>query len=253
VLCGLFLGALGQRAAEWAPAVAALALLTILTGSLLALPQTRLRRLLAYSGVAHAGYILLALSTGTREGATMILFYLVAYVATNTGIFLIAHAMAANGDGEEIDGLGGLARRSPALAFALMIFVLSLAGIPFVAGFWAKLYVFIAAWNAGMHGLVAAGAVLSVVALFFYMRIARAAYMAEPRSAEPIHIARPLQMAIAGCLAAVIGIGAWPSPLLEASSRAASAFLGTTPPAVAMGIRAGRALGANDLSPSRQR
>lgn len=238
VLCGLFLGALGHRAAEWAPAVAAIALITIVTGSLMALPQTRLRRLLAYSGVAHAGYILLALSTGSVEGATMILFYLVAYVATNTGIFLIAHAMAANGDGEDVEGLNGLARRSPALAFALMVFVLSLAGIPFVAGFWAKLYVFIAAWNAGMHWLVAAGAVLSVVALFFYMRIARAAYMNEPTKAGPVRIAPPLQLAIAGCLCAVLAIGAWPAPLLEASSRAAGAFFTPSPAALAIGTRA---------------
>jgi NADH-quinone oxidoreductase subunit N len=233
-LCGLFLSGLGHRTSEWAPAVAALAALTIVTGSLLALPQTRLRRLLAYSGVAHAGYILLALSTGSAEGAAMILFYLVAYVATNTGVFLIAHAMAANGDGEDVEGLSGIAQRSPALGFALMIFLLSLAGIPFVAGFWAKLYVFIAAWNAGMHWLVAAGALLSVVALFFYMRLARAAYMAEPRNAEPIRIARPLQVAIAGCLVAVLVIGVWPSPLLEASSRAAASLFASAP-AVALG------------------
>src|SRR5208282_4768223 len=134
-------------------------------GNLLALPQTDLRRVLGYSGIAQMGYVLLALTAGDAFGLGMTLFFLAAYVVTNLGAFLIVHTTARAGGGCGFDGLAGLSKRSPWLAASFLCFLLSLAGIPFVVGFWAKLYVFLAAWRAGLFGLVGAGIVLAVVGL----------------------------------------------------------------------------------------
>jgi len=230
-LCAVFISALGGLHADWAPAVGGLALLTLAVGSLLAIPQTNVRRMLAYSGVAHVGYMLIAFSAGTAKGLAMVLFYAVAYVATNMGAFLVAHAVSADSGDDGTTGLKGLHRRSPGLAFALLAFLLSLAGIPFVSGFWAKVYVFVAAWQAGLHGLVAAGALVSVVALFFYLQLARAAYLDESTETKPVRVAPGLAAAIIACLVAVVGVGAWPGPLLEAASSAAESFYAPGPTA----------------------
>jgi NADH-quinone oxidoreductase subunit N len=219
-LCSVFLPGFYGLRAQWSPAVAALALLTMAVGSLLALPQKNVRRILAYSGVAHVGYMLLALATGTVAGVTMLLFYGAIYVATTAGVFLVAHAVASESGDDSSEGLRGLNNRSPWLALSLLVFLLSLAGIPFVAGFWAKIYVFVAAWNAGFHGLVAAGVLLSILALFFYLQLARVAYFQQPLHSEPVRVAPGLGAAILACLVAVIGIGLWPAPLLNAAAGA---------------------------------
>ncbi len=238
-MCAVFVSGLGARASSWAPAMAGLAFATMLVGSLLAIPQTNVRRLLAYSGVAHVGYMLLAFAAGTVNGLAMVLFYAVAYVATNVGAFLVAHAVAADSGDESASGMRGLARRSPWLAVSLLVFLLSLAGIPFVAGFWAKLYVFVAAWQAGLHFIVVTGAVLSVVALFFYLQLARSAYMEEPATPAPVRVAPGLKLAIIACLVAVVGIGAYPGPLLEAASHAAARFY-ASPPVASLTLNAPR-------------
>ncbi len=224
-LCALFLCGFGGVSASWQPAVEGLALVTMAVGSLLAIPQHNLRRLLAYSGVAQVGYLLIAFATGTAGGVAMVLFFAVTYVATNAGIFLVAHAVAVDTGDETDAGLKGLAGRSPWLALALLAFLLSLAGIPFVAGFWAKLYVFLIAWQAGLYWLVAAGASLSVVSLFFYLLLARAAYLVEPTNKTPARVAPGLRVAIIACLIAVVGIGLYPAPLLDAAQAAAQSFL----------------------------
>ncbi len=110
------------------------------------------------------------------------------------------------------------------LALAMLLFLLSLAGIPFVVGFWGKLYVFIAAWHAGFGWLVIVGAVLAVVALFYYLQVARAMYINPAREERPIALSRSLKLAIAICITFVVGMGAWPNPFVEATSEAARHF-----------------------------
>ena len=116
--------------------------------------------------------------------------------------------------------LAGLARRSPWLGAALLAFLLSLAGIPFVIGFWTKLDVFLAAYRAGLGWLVGLGVTMAVVSLFFYLRVARAAYMGEPETQAPPRLRAPLGAAILICLAAIIGLGLWPGPLHDAAASA---------------------------------
>jgi NADH-quinone oxidoreductase subunit N len=156
----------------------------------------------------------------------MVLFFLTAYLFTNLGAFLVLHAVAeSEGGGFALDDLAGLAKRSPGLAAALLCFVLSLAGIPFVVGFWAKLYVLLAAWRAGLFVLVLAAIVLAVLGLFYYLRILSAAYMKEGEDRAAPKPGRALGLAIALCVAAVIGLGLWPSPLVENAAHAASALV----------------------------
>lgn len=217
----VLLGAAPALRATWTPAILAMAAATLLVGTFLAVPQENLKRLLAYSGVAHAGFLLLGLGSGA-PALGLVLFYVAAYTVTNAGVFLVAHAVAASdGRGEGLASYAGLARRKPWLALALLLFLLSLAGIPFVAGFWAKVYIFLAAARAGLWPLVALGALLSVVALFAYLRVAREAYLAAPASPKPLAVPRALAAAIVLCLLAIVALGLAPGPLVDAAMTAA--------------------------------
>jgi NADH-quinone oxidoreductase subunit N len=224
-LAQIFLFGLAAHRAQWLPALGMLAFLSMAVGNLLALPQTDLRRLLGYSGIAQMGYVLVGVAANDVFGVAMVLFFLASYLFTNLGAFLVVHAAAEAGGGFGFEGLGGLAKRSPALAATLLCFVLSLAGIPFVVGFWAKLYVLLAAWHAGLFALVIAAIVLAVLGLFYYLRILRAAYMTDGGALPAPKMGRPLGAAIAVCLVAVIGLGVWPTPLIDSTTQAAQALL----------------------------
>ncbi len=225
VLATIFVFGFGAHRATWVPPLALFAFLSMAVGNLLALAQTDLRRLLGYSGIAQMGTMLLALAAGGTFGVATMLFFLAAYLVTNLGAFLVVHATAEAGGGFGLSGLSGLARRSPALAAALLAFLLSLAGIPFAVGFWAKLYVLLAAWRAGFAGLVVAALVLAVLGLFYYLRVLSAAYMGEGPDLPAPRPRAPLALAVALCLVGVVGLGAWPGPLVDAATRAASALV----------------------------
>ncbi len=224
-LVQLLFAADGALLSEVALILVALATATLVAGNFLALNQSNVKRLLGYSGVAHMGFLLMAISTGNELGLQMLLFYLLAYLFTNVGAFLVVHAVAKGGGDDSVASFDGLGRRSGWLGFAMLIFLLSLAGIPFVVGFWAKLYVFIAAWTAGLGWLVVLGAVLSVLALFYYLRVARAMFMNPPVSTEPLTVEWRTNLAIALCLLFVIGMGLMPRPFVDAAGMAAKAFL----------------------------
>ncbi|MCK6447652.1 MAG: NADH-quinone oxidoreductase subunit N [Planctomycetes bacterium] len=210
----------------WAPAIVVISIASMAVGNLFALPQTDARRLLGFSGIAQIGYVLIALAAATEQGLAMALFFIAAYVFTNLGLFLVVHAAAQDMGGHGIAEMSGLSRRSPWLGGALLVFLLSLAGIPFVIGFWAKLFVFLEAYRAGLVVPVIVGIVLAVVGLFYYLSVARQTFMAEGKSDEKIHAGAPLSAAIAVCLLAVVVLGLWPGPLVESANAAAAAFLG---------------------------
>src|SRR5439155_1178108 len=196
---------MGDRAATWVPIAAGLAALTIVAGNLMALPQQNTKRLLAYSGIAHIGYMLVGFSAASAAGVAMVLFYLVAYVFANMGAFLVVEAIARSEGSESTAAFRGLAQRSPLLALAMLIFLLSLGGIPFVAGFWAKLYVFWAAAAMGLYWLVLLGAVLTVVALFYYLLVAKRMYIEPPDpSAGRIQLSGTLALAVVLCALDVV-------------------------------------------------
>lgn len=214
-----------QHVAVWGPALAVVGGASMVVGNVFALPQTDARRLLGFSGVAQIGAVLLGIAANTQEGLAMALFFISTYVFTNLGAFLVVHAAAQSSGGHEVSMLAGLSRRSPWLGAALLVFLLSLAGIPFVVGFWAKLFVFLAAWRAGLSGLVILAVVVAVLGLFYYLSVARSTFMAEGTSTEPIRAGLGVKVSIVVCLLAVVGLGLWPRPLVDEATRAASAFM----------------------------
>jgi NADH-quinone oxidoreductase subunit N len=210
----------GTAGAMWVPVLAALAGLTILAGNLMAIPQQHVKRLLAYSGVAHIGYMLIGVAAMSPNGAGMVLFYLVAYLFGNMGAFLVVQAVAAGEGTDAMGGYRGLAQRSPVLALSMLVFLLSLGGIPFVAGFWAKLFIFQAAIDRQMYGLVLLGAVLTIVALYYYLVLASRMYIDPPEKAERIRLTAPLFLAILICAVGVVVMGLYPEPWVRAALRA---------------------------------
>lgn len=213
---------LGGEAEAWGPMAAALATLTIIAGNLMALPQQNAKRLLAYSGIAHIGYMLVGIAAASAAGTAMVLFYLVAYVFGNMGAFLVVEAVARSESSENVSAFRGLAQRSPLLALAMLLFLLSLGGIPFVAGFWAKLYVFWAAAQRGLYWLVMVGAVLTVVALFYYLLIARKMYIEAPVTTGRIRVEPSLALSVLLCVLGIVVFGVYPKPLVMAALRVAA-------------------------------
>jgi len=222
VIFRLYLEGMGDRVLFWVPAAAGLATVTVIGGNLMALPQQNVKRLLAYSGVAHIGYMLIGFAAVSANGLAMMLFYLVAYLFGNMGAFLVVEAVAQSEGSEAMTAYRGLAQRSPILALCMLLFLLSLGGIPFVAGFWAKLYVFWAAAEQGLYWLVLVGAVLTVVALFYYLMIAKRMYIDAPERRDPIAVAPLLSFCIFLCVLGVVVVGLYPKPLVGAALRAAT-------------------------------
>jgi NADH-quinone oxidoreductase subunit N len=163
-----------------------LAALTMLVGNVMAVIQNNVKRLLAYSSIAHTGYMLVAFATGTPEAWTAVLFYLFVYVFMTLGVFSVVASLSQGGrEWRSVDDFSGLASRRPALAALMTLFLLSLAGIPGTAGFMAKFYLFVAAVNADQIFLVLILVATSLVSVFYYLRLPIAMYMREPRD-EPV-------------------------------------------------------------------
>jgi NADH-quinone oxidoreductase subunit N len=217
----VFVEGAGDRAAVWMPVAATLGALTMIAGNLMALPQTNVKRLLAYSGIAHIGYMLLGVAAMSPLGVAVVLFYLVAYVFSNMGAFLVVEAVGQSEGSVGLTAFRGLAQRSPLLALAMLLFLLSLGGIPFVVGFWAKLYVFWAAAEAGLYVLVGLGAVLTVVALFYYLTVAKQMYIDAPVTTAPVAVPAALGVVVLLSALAVVLLGLYPRPLVETALRAA--------------------------------
>ena len=218
---------------SWMAPLAALAVLTMTLGNLSAIAQTDIKRMLAYSSIAHAGYILVGVVAANTAGATGILFYLLAYALMNVGAFATAIVVGRRGEpGVEIADYAGLASRRPFLAAAMAIFMLSLAGVPPLAGFMGKFYLFSAAVQADLTWLAIIGVLNSVLSVFFYLRVIVVMYMAENLANEaeepkPLSLSWPLGIAVALAALGVVALGLWPSPLLDMAQRAIGALLGT--------------------------
>jgi NADH-quinone oxidoreductase subunit N len=221
VIFRLYVEGVGESALFWIPAAAALASITIVAGNLMAIPQSNIKRLLAYSGIAHIGYLLMGLAAMNVSGVAMMLFYLVAYLFGNMGAFFVVQAVADAENSDAIDSYRGLARRSPALALSLLVFLLSLGGIPFLAGFWAKLFIFWALIERGTYWLVFVGAVATVIALYYYLVVARRMYIDEPQRPDRIPVPGVLLAAILICAVGVVVMGAYPGPWVDAVQKAA--------------------------------
>jgi NADH-quinone oxidoreductase subunit N len=221
VIFRLYLEGASGAALVWVPLASALAALTIVAGNLMAIPQTNVKRMLAYSGVAHIGYMLMGLAAISASGVGMVLFYLVAYLFGNMGAFLVVQAVGASEGSESMTAYRGLAQRSPVLALSLLVFLLSLGGIPFVAGFWAKLFIFRAVVDQHMYGLALLGAVATIVALYYYLVLGRRMYVEEPEIKTPVVVPTPLFLAILICAIGTVVMGIYPEPWVQSVMEAA--------------------------------
>ena len=217
---------LGEGLAGWAdlwlPPLLLLAVVTLVVGNLTAITQPDARRLLALSGVGHMGLMLLALITGGTDGNAALMFYALGYVVTNMGAFLVVGAVVDRRGSGDLSALDGLVHTAPGLALAMLIFLFSLGGIPFMVGFWAKLFVFRAAWLGGHATVVVLGVLLAVLALFYYLRLARAIFIEQPQEGDrPVTLAWPDLVALGICGGLTVGLGVVPGPFVGAAVGAA--------------------------------
>lgn len=216
--------------ALWTTLVLVLAAATLLYGNLGALPQTNIKRLMGYSSIGHAGYMLMGVAAVNTLGAGAVLFYLGQYAFTNLCAFLVIIAVTNVTKTDEISGFAGLGRRSPVLGLALFAALMSLAGVPPLSGFFGKFQLFAAVieraqtdWH--YYVLAGIGSVAVVVSLYFYLNVAKAIYLEEPAAgAVPIPVSRPMRAALYFCMAAIIGLGIFQRPLVDAAVKAATVF-----------------------------
>ena len=201
--------------ADWAPVVAGIAALSMLVGAVMAIISDDIRRLLAYSGVAHAGFILTGLAAGS-PGSASVWFYLGVYTVQLVAAFSVISAVGGpDSSGSDLSRYQGLYRRSPVLAVALSVALLGMAGIPLTAGFVAKLGVFIEAWRGGLEWLVVVAVVASAVAIYLYLRVIVAMYMQTPATQSPVAHDRPTAWSLGLATAFTLILGVFPQPLLN--------------------------------------
>ena len=203
------------------------AALSMTLGNIGALVQDNVKRLLAYSSIAHAGYLLVAFAALPNNGIPAAMFYVAAYAAMNVGAFaVISHFGGAGERFITMEDYSGLGRRSPLLAAALTIFLLSLIGIPITGGFFAKFYVFSAALQANLVGLVIIGVLNSAIASYYYLRLVVVMYMREPKGDVPVApIPLGLGTALAISLIATIYLGVLPGRVLDYAGQSVSQLM----------------------------
>jgi NADH-quinone oxidoreductase subunit N len=226
-LLRLFYVALGGARWDWQPMIWVVAILTMAVGAVLALTQSDIKRMLAYSSIAHAGFLLVGF-VGVRDqivaSTSSVLFYLAAYGFATVGAFAVVTLVRdASGEATHLSRWAGLGKRSPLVAGVMTLFLLAFAGIPLTSGFMGKWAVFSAAWQGGAWPLVVVAVVASVVAAFFYVRIIVLMFFSEPAPEGPT-VAVPsvfTSVAVAIGVAATVVLGLLPQPLFELASRAA--------------------------------
>jgi NADH-quinone oxidoreductase subunit N len=226
-LLRVLLLALGDIGREWAPMLSWIAVLTMTVGNVTALLQTNLKRMLAYSSIAHAGYVLIAVVAGGNDGGSAALFYLVVYSLMNLGAFGLLAILGREGEERvQLSDVAGLGFRQPFLALAMTVFMLSLGGIPPTAGFMGKVYVFGVALKAGLVPLVVVGVLNSVVSIYYYLRVTVAMYMQEAQG-EPTTVswAVPSTIAIVVALALTLWWGVQAQALLDQAQRSVLGLL----------------------------
>ena len=192
-----------------------IALLTLLYGNLAALPQSNLKRLLAYSSIAHAGYLLIGVVSFAGEAVS---FYLVAYLLMTLLSFAVLIVVAQQ-TGENIEDFNGLAKRSPFLAFAMLVAMTSLAGVPFTAGFMGKFFIFDAALRHHQTALVVVGVITVACGFYYYLKVVRAMYWEGPANETAVPLSELSRWTMAAMIAGIVFLGVYPQPVLEALKR----------------------------------
>lgn len=212
----IFLGAFADLRTLWAPYVIAAAVLTMTVGNLAAIPQKNVKRLLAYSTISQAGYILVGFAGAPAAGLSAVVFYLLVYTFTNLAAFAVVIAFSAISGSDRLEDYDGLARRQPLLGLAFALALLSLAGIPPLGGFVGKIFLFSAAMQQGYLWLVIVAAVNSVVSLYYYLLVLRRMYISEPAVHRPRGaVSFPLKAVLAASIAGMFVLGIVPGVFMN--------------------------------------
>lgn len=212
----VFLEAFPQVRPDWTALLAVLAVLTMIVGNVVALAQTNVKRMLAYSSIAHAGYALVGVVAGGREGLAAVLLYMMIYLFMNMGAFGVMVLLRSGAvQGDTLRDYYGLARRAPWPAFLMLVFMFSLTGIPPTAGFIGKFYLFLAAVQNGYTYLAIIGLIFSVVSAAYYLRVVMVMYMREPEGDWTLAYSKPLSVALVVSLIGVVLLGITPSFLVH--------------------------------------
>jgi NADH-quinone oxidoreductase subunit N len=228
VILRVFYLAFGELSLDWSALFAVLSAASMTVGNLVAIAQRNIKRMLAYSTIAHAGFIMVgvaAIAARTPAGETAIgpsgvLFYLGAYAVTNLAAFFAIIAISSRTGSDMISSFAGMGRRAPFLALVLAFSMISLLGIPPTAGFMGKLYIFSAAMKSDLAWLVVVGVVNSAVSAYYYLRVVRVMYMAPPETEEPVPVAYAPQAALYITGLGILVLGIFPGPLITAAEKA---------------------------------
>ncbi len=215
-LLRIFLGPLGEARQVWEPMLAVIAVVTLTIGNLAAINQTNIKRLLAYSSISHAGYMLLGLVAGNQTGINGIAVYVMVYTFMNLGAFLVVVALRRQQIiGEDLDDIAGLMHKSPGYAVLMLIFLLSLAGIPPTAGFLGKYYIFLALIQTRHYALAVVATLYVAVAIYYYFKIVRSMFTREEAEKAPVATSFGLRVALGVSGLLTLAIGIYPEPFLR--------------------------------------
>ena len=224
LLLRIFMATIGDLREEWVWMIVLVSALSMTYGNIVAIAQTNIKRLLAYSGIAQIGNVLIGLAAASKMGNDSILFFMMTYLFANIGAFAVVIIFSNLTNSDELVAYDGLSRRSPFLAFALLIFFLSLAGVPPLAGFIGKLYVFAAAMQEGLLTLVVIGVINIVIAMYYYLIVIKRVYVNMPADPSPIPITFPMKLVLGISLGGVFWLGIYPKPFIEISVAATQLF-----------------------------
>jgi NADH-quinone oxidoreductase subunit N len=210
---------------EWRQVIIFLSIASMVLGAVAAIAQENIKRLMAYSSIGHVGYALIGLAAGTADGIRGVLVYLAIYLVMTVGSWAVILCMRRRGRMlEGISDLAGLSQSQPGLALALAIFMFALSGVPPTAGFFAKLYVFLAAINAQLAGLAVIGVVTSVVSAFYYLRVVKVMYFDEPVGSFDRPLTAELKGVVFVTAVVTLFFFLFPGPIVSGAEAAASAL-----------------------------
>jgi len=224
ILLRIFMATVGDIKDEWVWLIVGVSAISMTYGNIVAIAQKNIKRLLAYSGIAQIGNVLIGLAAASKMGGDSVLFYFLTYLFANVGAFAVVIIFSNMTNSDQLEDYDGLSRRSPLLAFALLIFFLSLAGVPPLAGFIGKLYVFAAAMNEGLVALVVIGGINIVISMYYYLVVIKRVYINMPKENTPVPVSFPMRLVLFTAIGGVLFLGIYPKAFIEISVAATNLF-----------------------------
>lgn len=239
ILIRMFYVSLASFKPMWVLLFVVASIFSMTYGNIVAIAQKNIKRLLAYSGIAQIGNIMIGLAAGTKQGSDAIMFFLLTYLFANLGAFAVIIAVSRVLKSDEIEDYNGLNRRSPFLAAAMLLFLLSLAGVPPLAGFIGKIYLFIAAMKEELYTLLIVGLINIVISMYYYLIVVKKMYINEPTDPSPIRASMPIKVAVYVGIAGTVLLGVYPGPFIDWAVSASLMFSNIAGPTAAVSLLPG--------------